>query len=83
MSEENKWGVTLEIFMGEKIPRKSPICPVCGKTYYAWSDVEDYCTRCGNRIEGRENLLNDYWNGLVGNYKQDKKIMEERYGMNI
>ena len=44
---ENRWGATLEIFMNESVPRVSPVCLKCYKTYYAWSDAEDYCTRCG------------------------------------
>lgn len=80
---ENRWGVTLEIFMNESVPRVSPVCPMCHKTYYAWPDVENYCTRCGAKLDGRESLLCDYWNGLVGNFEVDKKIMKERYAVDI
>lgn len=78
-----RWGVVMEIFQGETVPRKSLHCPCCGKTYYAWSDVENYCTRCGEKVEGREDALSNYFNGIIGNYEQDKKIMKERYGVEL
>lgn len=80
---ENRWGITLEIYMNESVPRVSPMCPLCGKTYYAWRDAEDYCTKCGAKLDGRFNLLSDYHNGLVGDYHRDKKLMKERYGVDI
>ena len=80
---ENRWGVTLEMFMNESVPRVSPVCPKCHKTYYAWPDVENYCTRCGAKLDGRDSLLSDYWNGQVGNYERDKKVMKERYRVDI
>lgn len=83
IGQENRWGVVLEIFQGETVPRKSLHCPCCGKTYYAWSDVENYCTRCGEKVEGREDALSNYFNGIIGNYEQDKKIMKERYGVEL
>lgn len=80
---ENNWSVTLEIFMGESVPRVSPVCPLCGKTYYAWQDAEEYCTKCGVKLNGRFSLFSDYSNGLVGDYQRDKKVMKERYGVDI
>ena len=80
---ENRWGVTLETFMNESVPRVSPVCPKCHKTYYAWTDAEDYCTRCGEKVEGREDALSNYFNGIIGNYEHDKKIMKERYGVEL
>lgn len=69
--------------MGESIPRVSPVCPLCGKTYYAWSDAEEYCTKCGSKLNRRNSLYSDYRNGLVGDYATDKKLMKERYGVDI
>lgn len=80
---ENTWGVTIEQFDFQSAPKVCPVCPFCNTCIDSWRDARNYCPECGERLYGRKGLIVKYHSGKVGDYEQDKKIMKERYGIDI